>query len=155
MLPEFDGKALQSVSQGELDGLDEEAEKRVEQAKVEHGELVGRVKKALGDRVERVRFTARLTDSPACLVAKEEGMSAHLGRLLKAAGQEVPDVPLTLELNPDHKLVARLEGESDEQRFGEWAELLYEQALLSEGGQLADPAGFVRRMNGLLLELAG
>ncbi len=155
MLPEFDGKQLQSVSQGEVEGLDEEAEKRVEQAKEEQGELVSRVKTALGDRVEEVRFTARLTDSPACLVAKEAGMSAHLGRLLKAAGQEVPDVPLTLELNPDHKLVARLEGETDEGRFGEWSELLYEQALLSEGGQLADPAGFVRRMNGLLLELAG
>jgi len=155
MLPEFDGKSLQSVSQGELEGLDEDAEKRVEQAKVEQGELVGRVKKALGDRVERVRFTARLTDSPACLVAQDAGMSAHLGRLLQAAGQEVPNVPLILELNPDHRLVERLGGESDEQRFTEWAELLYEQALLSEGGKLADPAAFVRRMNGLLLELAG
>jgi molecular chaperone HtpG len=157
MLPEFAGKTLQSVSQGELElaGLDEADAKRVEQAKVEHGELVGRVKKALGDRVERVRFSARLTDSPACLVAQQEGMSAHLGRLLKAAGQEVPQVPLTLELNPDHRLVTRLEAEQDEARFGAWAELLYEQALLSEGGQLSDPAGFVRRMNGLLLELAG
>jgi molecular chaperone HtpG len=155
MLPEFDGKKLQSVSQGALDGLDEEAEKRVEQASTEQGDLVGRVKEVLGERVEEVRFTARLTDSPACLVAQQEGMSAHLGRLLKAAGQEVPNVPLTLELNPDHKLVERLGAEDDADRFAEWAELLYEQALLSEGGQLADPAAFVRRMNGLLLELAG
>jgi len=155
ILPEFDGKPLQSVSQGELEGLDEEAEKRVEKAKVEQGELIGRVKKALGERVERVRFTARLTDSPACLVAQKDGMSAHLGRLLQAAGQETPSVALTLELNPDHRLVSRLEAESDDARFADWAELLYEQALLSEGGSLSDPAAFVRRMNGLLLELAG
>jgi molecular chaperone HtpG len=151
-LTEYAGKPLQSVTQGELelDALDAEEKKRVETASVEQGELVGRIQKALGERVRRVRFSARLTDSPACLVAEEAGLSANLGRLLKAAGQAVPEVPMILELNPGHALLERLADERDAERFTDWAQLLYEQALLSEGGQLEDPAGFVRRMNSLL-----
>jgi len=154
-LTEFDGKKLQSVAQGalDLDELDDEVKARVEQAENEQGDLVKRVAEALGDKVKEVRFTGRLTDSPACLVGQDQGMSANLERILKAAGQEAPAVALTLELNPDHGLVQRLSGEEDADRFAAWSELLYEQALLSEGGSLADPAGFVRRLNGMLLEL--
>lgn len=154
-LPEFDGKKLQSVSQGELDlnELDDEARAVVEKAESEQADLVKRVAEALGDKVKEVRFTGRLTDSPACLVGQEHGISANLERILKAAGQQAPDVTLTLELNPEHGLVRRLADEDDAARFAAWAELLFEQALLSEGGQLADPAGFVRRLNDMLLEL--
>jgi len=150
---EYAGKPLQSVTQGELEiaGLDEADRKRVETAGVEQGELVGRIQKALGERVRRVRFSARLTDSPACLVVEDEGVSANLGRLLKAAGQNVPEISLILELNPDHALLQQLAAEDDAERFDDWAQVLYEQALLSEGGQLEDPAGFVRRTNSLLV----
>jgi molecular chaperone HtpG len=100
-----------------------------------------------------VRVTHRLTDSPACLVTGEADMSANLERLLKAAGQAAPTVKPTLEINPSHALVTRLNSESDEDRFKDWANLLFEQALLAEGGQLEDPASFVRRLNGLLAML--
>ncbi|MFZ3040538.1 MAG: molecular chaperone HtpG, partial [Thiobacillus sp.] len=106
-------------------------------------------------RVKDVRVTHRLTDSPACLVTGEGDMSANLERLLKAAGQAAPTVKPTLEINPSHALVTRLNSESDEDRFADWANLLFEQALLAEGGQLDDPASFVRRLNGLLAMLPG
>jgi molecular chaperone HtpG len=153
-LTEFEGKPLVSVAKGELDlGQLADAEDKAAQEKVadEYRELVGRVKTALGDRVQDVRTTARLTDSPSCLVAAEgDGMSAHLQRLLKAAGQKAPASKPVLELNPQHPLVQRLN--SEEGRFGDLANLLFDQALLAEGGQLDDPAAFVRRLNGLLLE---
>ena len=155
-LHEFDGKPLKSVAKGGLDlgALEDEAEKTAKkEAEDAMKPLVERIKTTLGERVKDVRVTHRLTDSPACLVTGEGDMSANLERLLKAAGQAAPTVKPTLEINPSHALVTRLDGESDEDRFADWANLLFEQALLAEGGQLDDPASFVRRLNGLLAML--
>jgi molecular chaperone HtpG len=155
-LHEFDGKPLKSVAKGGLDlgALEDEAEKTAQkEAEDSMRPLVERIKTTLGERVKDVRVTHRLTDSPACLVTGEGDMSANLERLLKAAGQAAPTVKPTLEINPSHALVTRLDGESDEDRFADWANLLFEQALLAEGGQLDDPASFVRRLNGLLAML--
>jgi molecular chaperone HtpG len=152
-LTEFDGKPLKSVAKGGLDlgDLEDEAEKTAQkEAEEAMKPLVERIKSTLGERVKDVRVTHRLTDSPACLVTGEGDMSANLERLLKAAGQAAPTVKFTLEINPSHALVTRLNAESDENRFKDWANLLFEQALLAEGGQLDDPASFVRRLNGLL-----
>ncbi|HEY3326459.1 MAG TPA: molecular chaperone HtpG [Novimethylophilus sp.] len=152
-LTEFDGKKLQSVAKGDLDlgELEDEAEKE-EQKKAEDAfkPLTEKIQATLGDAVKEVRVTHRLTDSPACLVSGEHDMSANLERLLKAAGQKAASSKPTLEINPQHALVARLKNEADEVRFSDWAHLLFEQALLAEGGQLEDPACFVRRLNGLL-----
>lgn len=155
-LNEFDGKPLKSVAKGGLDlgDLEDEAEKTAQkEAEDAMKPLVERIKATLGERVKDVRVTHRLTDSPACLVTGEADMSANLERLLKAAGQAAPTVKPTLEINPSHALVTRLNSESDEARFADWANLLFEQALLAEGGQLDDPASFVRRLNGLLAML--
>ncbi|MHB0983733.1 MAG: molecular chaperone HtpG [Thiobacillus sp.] len=155
-LNEFDGKPLKSVAKGGLDlgELEDEAEKTAQkEAEDVMKPLVERIKTTLGERVKDVRVTHRLTDSPACLVTGEGDMSANLERLLKAAGQAAPTVKPTLEINPIHALVTRLNTESDEDRFADWANLLFEQALLAEGGQLDDPASFVRRLNGLLAML--
>ena len=155
-LREFDGKSLVSVAKGDLDlgGLADASEKEA-QARVadEYKELVARVKAALGERVKEVRVTLRLTDSPACVVVDRDAMSQHLQRLLKAAGQGAQGAPAApiLELNPEHPLVQRLKGEADD-RLADWAALLLEQATLAEGGALDDPAGFVRRINRMLLD---
>jgi molecular chaperone HtpG len=156
-LTEFDGKPLHSVAKGALDlgALADEAEK-AEQEK-EAGELkplVERIAGALGARVREVRITHRLTESPACLVVGEDDLSGNLERLLKTAGQKTPTVVPILEINPHHALVRRLQAEPDE-RLPDWASLLFDQALLAEGAQLEDPAAFVRRMNALMLGLAG
>jgi molecular chaperone HtpG len=157
--PEFEGKPLASVAKGQLDlgALEDEAEK-AEQTKTaeEFKPLVERVKAALGERAKDVRVTLRLTDSPACLVVEEGDMGMNLERLLKAAGQSIgPGSTPILEINPHHALVERLGAETDEARFADWANLLFEQAMLAEGGQLEDPGSFVRRLNGLMLALAG
>ena len=156
-LSEFEGKPLTSVARGALDlGALADSEEKAQQDK-EAGEmqpLVERLAKALGEKVKEVRVTFRLTDSPACLVVGEGDVSGNLERLLKSVGQKAPTVVPTLEVNPHHALVQRLTTESDE-RLGEWALLLLDQALLAEGGHLDDPAAFVRRVNTLMLELAG
>jgi len=153
-LTEFDGKQLQSVAKGDLDlgKLEDEAEKEAQKrAEDEFKDLVEKVKTALGeDKVREVRVTHRLTDSPACIVTGEHDMSANLERMLKAAGQKAPSTKPILEINPQHRLVERLKTESDDGKFADWAHLLFDQALLAEGGQLEDPASFVRRLNGLL-----
>jgi len=155
-LHEFDGKPLVSVAKGglDLDELADETEK-AEQAKTaeEAKDLVAGLKAALGERVKDVRPTFRLTDSPACLVADANEMSAHLQRMLKSAGQKLPgaETKPILEVNPRHALIERLRGETDPARLADWAQLLLEQAQLAEGGQLEDPAGFVRRLNRMLL----
>jgi molecular chaperone HtpG len=157
-LHEFEGKPLKSIAKGGLDlgALEDEAEKTAQkEAEESMKPLVERIKTTLGERVKDVRVTHRLTDSPACLVTGEGDMSANLERLLKAAGQAAPTVKPTLEINPTHALVTRMDAESDEDRFADWANLLFEQALLAEGGQLDDPASFVRRLNGLLAMLPG
>ncbi|OAM52589.1 molecular chaperone HtpG [Methylovorus sp. MM2] len=152
-LTEFDGKKLQSVAKGDLDlgKLEDEAEKE-QQKKVEdeYKSLIEKIQSTLGDSVKEVRVTHRLTDSPACLVSGAHDMSGNLERILKAAGQNTPANKPTLEINPEHKLVQRLKQESDDARFADWSHILFDQALLAEGGQLQDPAAFVRRVNSLL-----
>ncbi len=157
-LTEFEGKKLQSVAKGALDlgKLEDEAEKQAqEQEAAEHKELIERIKKSLGERVKEVRVTLRLTESPACLVADEHDMTANLQRMLKAAGQKVPLAQPILEINTRHPLVQRLQAETDESRFGDLAAVLFDQSLLAEGGQLEDPAGFVKRLNQLMLAMGG
>ena len=155
-LDSFDGKPLRSVAKGalDLDKLDDQDPQQRQQAEEEYKDLLARVKEALGDQVQDVRVSRRLTDSPACLVVDEHAMSAHLERLLREAGQSVPMSKPYLELNPDHTLVRQLKAEPDTNRFTDWSQLLFDQALLAEGGQLEDPGAFVRRLNDLLLRLS-
>ncbi len=156
-LPEFDGKQLQSVAKGSLDlgELDSEAEKEeVKKAEDEFKGLVEHVKKVMGERIKEVRLTHRLTSSPACIVADENDMGIQMQRILQAAGQAFPEAKPIFELNPEHAIVQRLRDEQDDDRFSEWTNILFDQAVLAEGGHLDDPAGFVHRLNGLLLELA-
>ena len=153
-LTEFDGKQLASVAKGDLDlgKLEDEAEKKAqEQEADEFKPLVEKIKASLAERVKEVRVTHRLTDSPACLVADEHDPSGNLARMLKAAGQKVPDSQPILEINPKHPVVLRLK--SEEKRFDDWAAVLFDQAQLAEGGQLDDPAAFVKRINQLMLEM--
>ncbi len=155
-LPEFEGKPLVSVTKGDLDlgPLVSEAERDASRKQADaYRDLVARIQRTLGERVKEVRVTARLTSSPACLVADAHDPGANLQRILRSAGQDVPRFKPILEVNPDHPMVQRLKYE--EKRFAEWAELLLDQALLAEGGQLDDPAGFVKRLNELMLDLAG
>jgi molecular chaperone HtpG len=157
-LTEFEGKPLQSIAKGGLDlsALGDEAVKKEQEQQTEgHKGLVERMQKALGDRASAVRVTYRLTDSPACLVSDEHAMSTHLERMLKAAGQTVPNAKPVLEINPGHPIVRRLNDETDETRFADWSQILFDQATLAEGGQLEDPATFVKRLNELMLTLAG
>ncbi len=151
---EFDGKSLASVARGDLDlsavKSEEGAEAEAEAPKAEAAKaLIERLQEALKDDVKEVRVSARLVDSPACLVAGEQDMSGHLARMLKAMGQDAPESKPILEINVGHALVKRLDGEAGE-RFGDLARLVLDQAVLLDGGQLADPAGFVKRMNALL-----
>ncbi|HEV8519931.1 MAG TPA: molecular chaperone HtpG [Burkholderiales bacterium] len=155
-LHEFDGKPLQSVAKGTLDlgKLEDEAEKKEQEKEAgEFKDLIDKIKQSLGDKVKEVRVTLRLTDSPACLVADQHDLGANLERLLKAAGQKVPGSKPILEINTHHPLLERLKQEADQQRFSDWSHVLFDQALLSEGGQLEDPAGFVKRLNQLMLVL--
>ncbi len=156
-LTEFDGKPLQSIAKGALDlgDLDNEEDK-AEQEKIEaeYKPLVERIQSALDDRVKEVRVTHRLTESPACLIAEEHGMSTHLERLLKQAGQSITASKPILEINPTHPLIKRLESRKDDGQFSDLSQLVFDQALLAEGGQLDDPGSFVKRMNALMLELA-
>jgi molecular chaperone HtpG len=154
-LTEFDGKSLVSVAKGGLDlgKLEDEAEKREQEKQAsEHKELTEKIKKTLDKRVKEVRVTHRLTDSPACLVADEHDIGGNMARMMKAAGQKMPTMLPILEINPNHPVVMRLK---DEQKFfDDWAAVLFDQALLAEGGQLDDPAGFVKRINHLMLEMS-
>jgi len=153
---EFDGKTLVSVAKGGLDlgALEDEEEKKERESETsELSDLIGRIKASLGDRVKDVRVTHRLTESPACLVADEHDMSGNLARLLKAAGQPAPAMKPILEINPKHPVVQRLK--SEEKKFDDWSAVLLDQAVLAEGGQLDDPATFVKRINALMLEMSG
>ncbi len=155
-LNEFDGKALVSVAKGDLDlgQLEDENEKKQkEETESDFKELVDKMKVALAEKAKDVRVTFRLTDSPACLVAGENELSGNLLRMLKAAGQTAPDTKPTLEINPHHPLVQRLKYE--DAKFDDWSSLLFDQALLAEGGQLSDPAGFVKKLNDMLLGMTG
>ena len=153
-LTEFDGKPLASVAKGGLDlgKLEDEAEKAaVEKETGELKDLLDKMKTSLGDKVKEVRVTHRLTDSPACLVADEHEMGMNLARLMKAAGQNMPISRPILEINPTHPVVLRLKYE--DKQFEDWAAVLFDQALLAEGGTLDDPASFVKRINQLMLAM--
>lgn len=156
-LNEFDGKHFQDVAKGELDlgGVEDEAEKKQhEEVAEQFKDLVERVKTNLEERVEEVRITHRLTDSPACLVVGQYDMGAQMRRIMEAAGQPMPESKPTLELNPGHPLVEKLNSETNEERFADLASIIFDQAHLAEGGQLDDPASYVQRLNKLLLELS-
>jgi molecular chaperone HtpG len=154
-LTEFDGKRFRDVARGalELPGADDAAAD--DASETVGDELLKRVKTVLGDRVEAVRRSKRLTTSPACLVLDEHAMGAQMRRIMEASGQRVPDSKPNFEINTAHPLVKRLDAEQDEQRFGELALVLFDQAALADGGQLRDPAGYVTRLNTLLLDLLG
>jgi molecular chaperone HtpG len=152
-LYEFDGKPLQSVAKGGVDLSklqDEEEKKAAEQAAEALKPLIDRLKATLKDRAKDVRATTRLVDSPACIVVDEGDMSSHLARMLKQAGQSAPKSLPILEVNPEHALVKRLDSPDGSERFDDLAHILFDQALLAEGGQLEDPAAYVRRVNALL-----
>ncbi len=152
-LREFDGKQLVSVAKGGLDleALADEQEKKHQTEVAEQFKpLVERLQEALKERVKEVRVTLRLVDSPSCVVVGQNDLSPHLQRMLKAAGQAAPNVLPVLEINPEHALVKRVQSATDES-FSEWANLLFEQAMLADGAQLPDPTAFVRRVNHLLL----
>ena len=157
-LSEFEGKPLHSVAKGDLDlskvgGSAPKGEQPKSGA--DEKPMLERMQAVLKDRASVVRTTERLTESPACLVSDEHGMSMNLERILKAAGQRVTRTKPILEINPDHPIVKRLKAEADEARFADWSHILFDQALLAEGGQLDDPASFVKRLNELMLMLAG
>jgi molecular chaperone HtpG len=150
-LYEFEGKTLQSVAKGAFDLgklQDEEEKKQAEEAASEFKPVLERLKTALKDRAKDVRVTTRLVDSAACIVVDEGDMSGHLARLLKQAGQDAPKSLPTLEVNASHALVKRLESDA---RFDDLAQIIFDQAMLAEGGQLEDPAAYVQRVNRLLV----
>lgn len=151
-LNDYEGKGLQSCAKGGLDlgALEDEQEKETKKkVETEFEDVLKKVQDLLKDKIKEARVTLRLTDSPVCLVADEQGMSEHLKRMLKQAGQNAPDTKPILELNPEHPLVQRLKIEKN--HFDEWVNILFDQAVLAEGGHLEDPASFVRRLNILLL----
>ncbi|MCF2949844.1 molecular chaperone HtpG [Paraglaciecola aquimarina] len=156
-LTEFDEKSFQSITHGALDLgdlEDEESKKALEEAEKEVEGVIERVKTALGNKVKDVKFTHRLTDSPACIVADEQGMTTQMAKLMAAAGQPVPETQYHFELNPEHQLVKLLADIQDEEQFAQWSGVLYDQAALSEQGSLKDPASFVQNLNKLLMTLA-
>ncbi|GMR08602.1 MAG: molecular chaperone HtpG [Gammaproteobacteria bacterium] len=156
-LTDYAGKALQSVARGDLElgELEDASDKEVlEKAEKDAGDIIRRIQEALGDSVKDVRTTHRLTDSPACLIADENDMGANMQRILQAVGQDVPTSKPILEINPIHPLVDILMKETNNDRFADLSSILYEQALLSEGGQLDDPASFVHKLNNLITDLA-
>lgn len=154
-LMEFDGKKLQSVAKGELDlGSDEASEKKLEEKVKSSEKLIKRMKAALKDKTEDVRVTNRLTDSPACIVLNERDMAMHMQRILKEAGHALPSSKPVLEINPDHPIVKKLSAEKSKKKFADWSDILFDQALLAEGGQLEDPASFVAKLNSMLVSIA-
>ena len=156
-LNEFDGKSFSSVAKGDLDLgeiQDKEEKQQQESVEKEAEKLVERLKQQLDDKVAEVKVSHRLTTSPACVVLGEQEMAMHMQQLMKQAGHEVPDNKPTLEINPSHPILKKMDVEIDEDRFGDWSKLLLDQAILAEGGQLDDAAGFVHRMNELIIELS-
>lgn len=156
-LSEYDGKSFEDVARGDLDLGEvetEEDKKHKEEAAEEHKDLLERIKNAVTDRVQDVRVTNRLTDSPACLVVGDFDMGAQMKKIMEAAGQKVPDSKPIFEINVDHPLVQRLESEEGDERFNELSAVILDQATLASGEQLPDPGAYVTRLNRLLLELA-
>jgi len=156
-LNEFDGKPLQSVAKGDLDlskfDTDEEKEEQ-EAAEKAAEDILKRMKEVLGDKVEDVRVSHRLTDSPSCIVLSEQDMALYMQQLMKQAGHAMPSSKPTLEINPAHHLIALMESEKDDKVFADWADIVFDQAILAEGGQLEDPAGFVSKLNKMMSTIA-
>jgi molecular chaperone HtpG len=155
-LSEFAGKKLQSVAKGDLDlGQVETGEEKKEQKEIEKEakDVINKIKKSLADKVEDVRVSHRLTTSPACIVLNEHDMALYMQHLLQQAGHDMPRSKPILEINPTHPIIKRMKDKSVELEFNDWAQLLFEQAVLAEGGQLENPAGFVARLNNLMLDI--
>jgi len=155
-LTEYQGKQLQSIAKGDLDlsKLQDTAEKeKQEETKTNFASVIEQMQKVLADKVKEVKVSDRLTDSPTCLVATNDGMSAHLQRIMQASGHAMPISKPILEINPEHELIKRLKDEQDDTRFTEWTDILFDQALIAEGGQLENPAEFVKKLNKMLLEV--
>jgi molecular chaperone HtpG len=156
-LHEYEGKQFASIAKGEVDLgklQDKEEEQKTKEASKDYKAVLERMKTTLGDKVKEVRISNRLTDSPSCLVVDQHDMAVSMQKLLKQAGHTVPDVQPVLEVNPDHFLVKRLKDETDDARFADWTFILFDQAMLSEGGQLDDPVSFVKRMNDEFMTLS-
>jgi molecular chaperone HtpG len=153
-IQEFDGKTFQSVAKGELDLAGLKGEEKDKKESEQDKKLLERIKTTLAEQVEEVRSSVRLTQSPSCIVLNEHDMAMYMQQLMKQAGQEMPVSKPVLEVNTDHPILKRMQNEKDDDLFNEWANLLLDQAVLSEGGQLEDPATFVRRMNDMMLALS-
>jgi len=154
-LQEYDGKSFVNIAKGELDLgdlEDKEDKKKAEKAAKDYESLLKQMTESLGDKVKEVRVSTRLTDSPSCLVVEQQDMAVSMQKILKQAGHEVPNIEPILEINIEHPLVKRLSDVQDDAKFSDWSHLLFDQAMLSEGGQLEDPVSFVTRINALLLE---
>ena len=154
-LQEYDGKSFVNIAKGELDLgdlEDKEDKEKAEKAAKDYESLLKQMTESLGEKVKEVRISTRLTDSPSCLVVEQQDMAVSMQKILKQAGHEVPNIEPILEINIDHPLVKRLSDEQDDNKFKDWSHLLFDQAMLSEGGQLEDPVAFVTRINQLLLE---
>ena len=149
--PEFDGRKFRSIAKGEVDFADEPATEEEADVVPEKQELLNRIGEVLGDAVSEVRASRRLTESASCLVLGEQEMALHMRHMLEQAGQKLPAARPVLEVNLEHPLVKRLEGDEPESVFSDLAHILFGQAVLSEGGQLEDPAGFVQRLNRIML----
>jgi molecular chaperone HtpG len=151
-LTEFDGKKMQSVAKGDLDKLDTESDKKAtEKAQKDNKDVIEKMQKILTEKVDKIKISSRLTDSAACIVLNDQDMAIYMQQLMKQAGQEMPNSKPTLEINIDHAIFKKLESEKDDAKFADWTSLVFDQALLAEGGQLEDPSGFVKRMNSLML----
>jgi molecular chaperone HtpG len=156
-LTEYDGKPLVSVAKGDLDlgNLeDKDEQQKLKEAEKSYKNLLKRMQETLGEKVKEVRLSHRLTNSPSCMVVEQHDMAVSMQKILKQAGHQLPETKPILEVNPEHPLVKRLNHEAETKQFEDWTYLLFDQAMLSEGGQLDDPAAFVSRMNELLLLLS-
>lgn len=156
-LTEFEEKKFASVAKGELDFeklADEEEKEQQKEEEEAAKDIIDKIKQSLGERVEDVRVSHRLTSSPACIVLNEHEMALYMQHLLKQAGQQLPETKPVLEINPTHPILVKMKGESDSEQLNEWSLLLFEQAILAEGGQLENPADFVSRLNKLMLNIA-
>jgi len=150
---EFDGKKMRSIAKGDVDlGSEEEKKQDKDQEDAEKDPLLERLTKALEEEVSEVRASKRLTESASCLVLSEQELAMHMRRMLEQAGQTLPDSKPSLEVNLDHQLLKQMTAVESDEEFKDWAGLLFEQAVLAEGGQLEDPAGFVQRVNRLMLK---
>jgi len=156
-LNEFSGKQFQSVSKGDLDlgKLEDEKDKAKHKEQVtECKDLVEKIQKYLGDKVKEVRVSARLKTSPACIVVSEDEMALQMQRMMAAAGQQMPASKPIFEINPEHIIITKLKDESDDNKFNDWVDVLFDQSVLAESGQLDDPARFVEKLNKLMLQLS-